>query len=125
MRLLVSGYRGYTDEAYIRAEIKEILQLYSVDAKEDHTIIHGGCPTGVDHVTDQIAKKEGWKIMVFPAQWKKHGKAAGPIRNEQMVTEGNPDMALLFLSSQSKGTKNMLSIIEKMQIPHVLITLND
>lgn len=47
----------------------------------------------------------------YPADWKKHRKAAGFIRNKQMLDEGKPDLVLAFPGD--KGTKMMCEIAEK------------
>ena len=46
----------------------------------------------------------------FPAQWSKYGRAAGPLRNTQMLSEGNPDIVLAFHDNikRSRGTRNMI-----------------
>lgn len=123
MRLLVSGYRGFTDKKVIKKEISGIFQKHNLD--QEKVIIHGGCPTGVDFIADMIAREEKWNTEVFLADWSKYGKSAGPIRNRQMIIEGKPDMAILFLSPQSRGTKNMLTLIEQYKIPHIVINLKD
>lgn len=40
------------------------------------------------------------------ADWKKHGKAAGPIRNGIMLRDGKPDMVVAFPGG--RGTANMV-----------------
>jgi hypothetical protein len=30
-------------------------------------------------------------VIAFPAQWWRYGRAAGPLRNKQMIDEGRPD----------------------------------
>lgn len=47
------------------------------------------------------------KIMIqaFPAHWDKYGKAAGPLRNQQMLDEGTPDLILAFPGGA--GTEDM------------------
>jgi hypothetical protein len=121
MRLLVSGYRKYVNRKVILDEILDVFGSYPVDEK--HTIIHGGCPTGVDAVAHTLAIEKGWIIEVYPANWSL-GKAAGPMRNEQMIIEGEPEFALLFLAPESKGTKNMLELVQKYKIAHTLIQLS-
>lgn len=51
----------------------------------------------------------------FPADWNRYGRAAGPIRNRQMLTEGKPDLVVAFHDDieSSKGTKDMVTIAEK------------
>jgi hypothetical protein len=49
--------------------------------------------------------------MEYPAQWHKYGRAAGPIRNQQMLAEGKPDLVLAFHDDidGSRGTKDMVN----------------
>jgi hypothetical protein len=63
-------------------------------------------------------------VYSFPADWETYGKAAGPIRNTQMLTEGNPDMVAAFHNdiSKSKGTKNMIVQAKKAGIKVILLT---
>lgn len=59
----------------------------------------------------------------FPADWKQYGKAAGPIRNKQMLDEGQPDLVLCFHDDieKSKGTKNMYELAKARGIKTKLI----
>lgn len=116
MRLLISGYRYFTNLQTIEAEILKILPK-----NEKHTIIHGNCQ-GVDLTADQIAQKNGWERQVFPADWS-IGKKAGPIRNQKMIEEGKPDMALLFMSENSRGTLDMKNRLERQKIKYVVINI--
>jgi hypothetical protein len=50
---------------------------------------------------------------VFYADWDKHGRAAGPIRNQQMLDEGKPDLVVAFLLPQGSGTLDMIRRTEK------------
>lgn len=68
-------------------------------------IIHGACPTGVDWHAGKWAKDRGIPIKAFPADWKKFGRAAGPIRNRLMAVEC--DMLIAFPGGT--GTWNMIS----------------
>lgn len=51
----------------------------------------------------------------FPADWETHGKAAGPIRNGEMVKEG--DALLLIWNGKSPGSKNILNQALKAGLP--------
>jgi hypothetical protein len=60
----------------------------------------------------------------FPADWDKYGKAAGPIRNQQMLDEGHPDMVIAFHDdlTNSKGTKDMVKRAKKAGVPVYLVS---
>jgi hypothetical protein len=79
-----------------------------------YEIVSGGAE-GVDTCGENFAKEMGWKLTVLPADWNKHGKAAGPIRNRQMVEYA--DELLLIWDGESKGSKNMKEEMKKLHKP--------
>ena len=68
-------------------------------------IIQGGA-RGADEGAKDWAKSEGIPCLEFAADWKAHGRAAGPIRNRKMLDEGKPDFVLALPGG--KGTANMI-----------------
>ena len=76
-------------------------------------IIHGAC-RGADEFAEQSAKDLGYEVQWFRADWSKHGKAAGPIRNRQMLDE-QPDLVVAF--GQGKGTNDTVTEAERRGIP--------
>ena len=112
-RILVCGDRNWNDSEKIREVLKEY--------PKESVIIHGGC-RGADTIAGNVAKEYGMSVIVFPAEWSKHGLAAGPIRNKKMLDEGKPDLVLAFHSdiSSSKGTNNMISQARKKGIETIL-----
>ena len=58
----------------------------------------------------------------FPALWSRHGKAAGHIRNIQMLREGYPDLVICFPGRT--GTANMEKISRQAGTPVLIITEN-
>ena len=60
----------------------------------------------------RYAKEKGYEIIYFPADWEKHGKAAGAIRNEEMA-KADANALALFWDGKSKGSLNMLNIAKK------------
>ena len=106
MLILVCGDRNWNDAIPINNA------LLQYDAKVD-IIIHGGA-RGADSIAGYVAKQLGFQVRVFPANWDLYGRAAGPIRNRQMLNE-KPDLVLAFHSDieRSKGTKNMVMIARK------------
>lgn len=77
-------------------------------------IIHGGC-RGADEGAGEWAKSEHIPVAVCQADWKKHGKAAGPIRNQQMINLHAPDYVIALPGG--KGTENMIRLAESHGIP--------
>jgi hypothetical protein len=49
-----------------------------------HLLLHGGA-RGADAAIGQAAHQLGWPSLVMPAQWQRHGRAAGPIRNRALL----------------------------------------
>lgn len=59
----------------------------------------------------------------YPADWPRYGRAAGPIRNQQMLDEGKPDVVWAFKSRpDSRGTDDMISRAKSAGIPVYVVT---
>ncbi len=50
-------------------------------------------------------------LKAIPADWDKFGKGAGPIRNQQMIDEGKPDLVVAFPGGT--GTADMVKRAKK------------
>ncbi|HTN40909.1 MAG TPA: SLOG family protein [Asticcacaulis sp.] len=85
-------------------------------------IIHGFAP-GADTGGAMWADGEGYACVGYRADWKRLGKAAGPVRNRRMVNEGMPDFAIGFPGGA--GTKDMLSVLVDQGIPHYLVLASE
>ena len=71
-------------------------------------IVHGGA-SGIDAAAGRYFG--GWKkVTVFRADWNKHGRSAGPIRNREMAEYA--DALLAVWDGVSKGTSNMIKTAE-------------
>ncbi len=77
---------------------------------ENITIISGAAK-GVDSVAIDWAITNWLSFKEFPANWDKYGKAAGPIRNKQMLEEGKPDLVVAFPGG--RGTANMVKLAKE------------
>lgn len=71
-----------------------------------HTIIHGAGP-GADTCAAIWAKRHGVPVQAYPANWKKHRRAAGPIRNSRMLADGRPDIVIAMPGGA--GTADMVA----------------
>lgn len=79
---------------------------------DEYILISGACPRGADKLGEEIAELLGWTIERYPADWNSYGKAAGMIRNQQMVDTG-ADICLAFPTSSSIGTWDCVRKTEK------------
>jgi hypothetical protein len=104
-RILVFGSRDWTDTFGIWA----ILNGYLRANTDGVTVIQGGAG-GADAIAKQWAEVNGQPVETYPADWARHGKAAGPIRNQQQLDDGKPDVAWGFISKPlrlSRGSADM------------------
>jgi len=67
-------------------------------------VLSGGA-TGADTLALEWAIENGVFFIAQPADWKRHGRAAGPIRNQAMLDTHHPDWALEFPGG--RGTADM------------------
>lgn len=107
MRVLVCGGRDYDNWRVVDRALKALCASHPY---EDMVIVQGGAK-GADFLAKVWAKywrEEGEDIRQeeYPADWKKHGKAAGYIRNKQMLDEGKPDLVVAFPGGA--GTADMI-----------------
>lgn len=109
MRVLVTGDREWSDKATMRAVLHALLKKHG-----SLTVIHGNC-RGADKMADAVAREMGLDVLVFAADWASYGKAAGPIRNRQMINEGFPQLVVAFHNDlkSSRGTKDMIKASKK------------
>lgn len=115
-RLLICGDRNWIDKDKIRECIETI----------DPDVIIEGEARGADKMAREVALETNYvlgnTLLSFPADWDKHHKSAGPIRNQQMLTEGQPTIVYAFHSNinESKGTKDMIKRSLKAKLPTFL-----
>src|SRR4051812_30438242 len=115
MRVLVTGDRNWDNEHIIFEALADI--AWDPDLEDAVVVIHGAA-RGADTQAGSAAKRLKLTVEEFPAQWKEYGKAAGPIRNREMLNSG-VDLVLAFHSdlASSKGTKDMVFIANKEGVP--------
>ena len=70
-------------------------------------IIHGAA-RGADSLANDYATERGLRVVSYPADWKTHGRRAGPIRNKKMLTESQPHVIIAFKGGN--GTAHMMKI---------------
>ena len=103
MRLLVCGGRNYDgDKAW--GHVKEVLD--GIHCRRMLTAIIEGGASGADSLARTWAYMNRVACITVPADWAEHGKAAGPIRNQQMIDLHKPDVVVAFPGG--RGTADMV-----------------
>lgn len=101
MIVLVCGGRNYADRIHLWDVLEAFETLFGPIAQ----LIHGGA-RGADRLAGEWATLRHIPVRQFPAQWDKNGRAAGPLRNQQMLDEGKPDIVVAFPGGA--GTADMV-----------------
>ena len=114
MRVLVCGDRNWID-----AE----LLFDTLDSLERPLVVVEGGARGADRLARAWAQARDVPWEEYPADWSHRGKAAGPIRNQQMLDTG-PDVVIAFHDDLdgSKGTRDMVSRALKANVAVRVVT---
>ncbi len=99
MVILVSGGREYTDWNTVNLVLTNIHRETPIEK-----IVHGGA-RGADSLGGKWAKENDILEKVYKPDWNTYGKAAGSIRNQQMLDEESIDLLVSFPGG--KGTADM------------------
>jgi len=110
--IIVSGSRDWTNGEIIEKVVAAIIKEFSTDIH----IVHGAA-RGADKHFAWYAYKHGIpteNIHGYPADWKQYGKAAGMIRNREMLDKHTEaDLLVAFPLLTSIGTCGMISEASK------------
>lgn len=111
--VLICGSRGWQDRAPIEALLDEL--------GTDVRIIHGGA-RGADLLAGAVALERGIDVISVEADWHRHGRAAGPIRNQSMLDLHHPVAVYAFRCiGKSNGTDDMCARARRAGIPTEVI----
>jgi len=98
MKVLVCGGRAFID----RGLLSSVLDRYDIG---DLCIIAGGA-SGADLLAGEWAARRGVCHIAVKANWDRHGKSAGPLRNTWMLQFCEPDLVIAF--EGGRGTADMV-----------------
>lgn len=110
MRIMITGSRSWSDR-----ETVENALLRTMAKHPNATIIHGGA-RGADSLADNFCRLYAVPCEVYPADWERHGRQAGLLRNMQMLDSG-VDAVIGFWDRQSPGTRHALREANIRHIP--------
>jgi len=123
-KVLVCGGRDYSNKDRLYGVLENIYRKAIDEEKYEQVVfIHGGAK-GADSLVNKYCRERmtsndpyyyNMDVEKYPADWKSHGKSAGPIRNRQMLNEGKPNIVFCFQGG--KGTAHMRKIAKEANIP--------
>lgn len=103
MKVIIAGSRTITDYNLVVQAIKE--SGFTI------TEVVCGLAKGPDTLGEKYAIEHNIPIAYFPADWSGKGRAAGPLRNEQMGDYA--DALIAVYDGNSRGTKHMIYYSKK------------
>lgn len=98
-RVGVVGSRGFPYKAMV-------VDYMVWDFRDSDICVSGGCKVGVDAWVKELCRRELYAYEEIPADWDKHGKKAGFLRNTELVDDINRLVA--FWDGKSRGTRDTI-----------------
>lgn len=118
-RILICGSRDWTDSMPIMRVVQGIARGGAA------TIVHGDA-RGADAIAAGVADALGLETEAHFADWKGKGRAAGPIRNQEMLDSGVVEVWAFKdgfdWSLRSGGTENMVKIARDAGVPVYVVS---
>jgi len=119
VKVIIAGSRTLENRAI---DIQYILSSLRMDWLSVTEVV-SGTARGVDQIGEDWAKDWDIPVKRFPADWDKHGKAAGFIRNGEMADYA--DACIIIWDGKSNGTKDMMTRAIKQNLKLFVYTLSE
>lgn len=127
-RLVVSGSRTFDDYDFLRKKLDHLtfwwedVVLYVGDQRSPVERFRDGRYSwdycGADWLALKWAEENWYERLLFVPDWDRHGKAAGPIRNRDMLEKaGGNAFFVAFWDGKSPGTKDCITQARKLLKP--------
>lgn len=112
IRIIIAGTRDFNRYDILEPEAADFVDEFKNCNPECIITIVSGGARGADLLGERFAKEHGFKLVRFPADWKKYGKHAGPIRNRKLLNYAKEETGVLlaFWDRKSRGARNMIDI---------------
>ena len=113
MKVLVTGGRDFDDQNLVDTTLNRLHNESPIQY-----LIHGAAK-GADQAAGDWARVNNVHEIKCPSDWRRYGRAAGPIRNKSMLDNHRPDLLVAFPGG--KGTAHMIELARKagLKIIHV------
>ncbi len=108
VKIIISGGRDFNRQDILNSFVSGILADIEFDMylDNDEIVLLQGGASGADAMSKVFAYENAYATQEYKADWDKHGKAAGPIRNVEMANAAH--VLIAFWDGKSKGTKHMI-----------------
>ena len=106
------GGRDFIDKGLVAATLDRL------HAERKFTLVIHGAAKGADSLAEEWAKSRKVPTIPCPANWKRYGRGAGPIRNKQML-DLKPELVVAFPGGS--GTRHMVEIARKAGIEVMVV----
>jgi predicted Rossmann-fold nucleotide-binding protein len=114
VRVLVCGGRDYQNAQAVHRELDKLA------AKHGRlTVIQGGARGADAWARDWAFRQPSVHLINEPADWKRHQRGAGSIRNQKMLDDHKPELVVAFPGGS--GTADMVARARQAGVPVNLI----
>ena len=113
MKVIIAGSRVIPQRDLVWDDLVHRVLMSGVEE------IVSGMARGADQIGYEFAQHFNIPCKQFPAEWDKHGKSAGYIRNKEMSEYA--DELIAYWDGKSNGTKNMIDLMAIAKKPTTII----
>ena len=118
VKIAVVGSRGFNSYSFLNDNLNRLIGENSWEVTH---VVSGGAK-GADGLAALWAKLHNVPLIEFLPDWDTYQKAAGYIRNRQIITEA--DVVVAFWDMISAGTKHSIDISYELKKPLTIINTN-
>ena len=111
--IIVAGGRDFNDYELLKSKLDKVKKHYGIFE------VVSGKAKGADSLGERYALENNLPIAEFPADWDKHGKKAGFLRNADMADYA--DGCVVFWDGVSKGTQHMINLAKEKGIQLAIV----
>lgn len=121
-KIIIAGPRDFNNQSFVFSALDMVFSRLVKNSKEPIEIVEGSA-TGIDSLAKSYAISKNIKYKEFPADWNKHGRAAGPIRNKQMAEYSDILIAFRYVDNPSRGTENMIRQAKENNLKIIIVNI--